>query len=261
MFFIHIPKTGGVSFEHVLMSNYPEALRYKPYYDVEIADDPRIPRHVKLMYGHHWYSTLRILPSGFLPVTILRNPLDRFVSAYKHIQRSPSHAFHSFFQACGGSPVRILENEVLKQSFSDTQTAMLGADCPIKGVIADLVAGRETLQNTKSKLTDMRRNARVDEQMLDQAKKRLAGMPAFGMTEHFPESLEWIARTFRLSFRETPTLNRAPRDPGASTPVFTHEERQCIRQMNEFDYRLYEYAKELFEQRRKNHRVRNGDVA
>ena len=107
IFFMHIPKTGGMAYRQTLAGEYqaseifpvpfrpsmtlgePEAY---PVQYIEIGDI-RVSRDVlakyNLIMGHLDARWLAMLPDGFQPVTILRDPIDQFASLYYYMQQSP----------------------------------------------------------------------------------------------------------------------------------------------------------------------------
>lgn len=95
--FLHITKTGGVSFGRVLQEIYGEAYfresQTQGTYLKKLTKEER--KGVKAIAGHFRYGA----HSGFsalpLYVTCLRDPVDRITSLYNHISRDKSHKLNA----------------------------------------------------------------------------------------------------------------------------------------------------------------------
>jgi hypothetical protein len=83
---IHIPKTAGTSFHHILAQQYGEC-------HVERIDWPKLGDEIcrnpstAVVHGHLSYKEAKLLdPSGSIPrITWIRNPIDRVVSNYNYL--------------------------------------------------------------------------------------------------------------------------------------------------------------------------------
>jgi len=85
--FAHVPKCGGTSIESYLVKNGMKLAFYDPYYFKRPAQPKwsiSSPQHID------GYSLSRIVPSSFLDFGfgVVRNPVDRFLSAFDHYKRS-----------------------------------------------------------------------------------------------------------------------------------------------------------------------------
>lgn len=92
---VHIPKCGGISFEHVLQGIYGKKrvwLSYRPISGPpELRYNP-IPPGMRCIHGHFPSDTFdRFVPGPEL-VTWLRHPVERVVSNYHHFFRHPDPA-------------------------------------------------------------------------------------------------------------------------------------------------------------------------
>jgi|SRR5581483_9393592 len=105
LLFSHIPKTAGTSLKNLLLCSVPDTLLV---YGGELAlgapdiafiqrfrERPRPP----LVMGHFSYGVHRLL--GILPryVSVLRHPIDRVVSLYRHQRRVPDSPFKEQMEA------------------------------------------------------------------------------------------------------------------------------------------------------------------
>jgi len=91
---VHIPKCGGISFQHVLRGIYGNRrvwLNYGIIFDQADAQSRRhlVPAGARCLHGHFLSDAFdRTVPDGEL-VTWLRHPVDRVVSNYYHFLRHP----------------------------------------------------------------------------------------------------------------------------------------------------------------------------
>ena len=96
LFFIHIPKCAGTSFRRVLKSWYgSDALFVDSGGLAEItraaSERARPPRAIA---GHFAFGAHHAVPCQPYYVTLVRHPLDRFVSLYQHARAVSDHLFH-----------------------------------------------------------------------------------------------------------------------------------------------------------------------
>ncbi|HEX4097810.1 MAG TPA: sulfotransferase family 2 domain-containing protein [Caulobacteraceae bacterium] len=96
LFFVHIPKCAGSSFRQTLRRWFGQGALFLDTHDagtleesVERLDDP--PRAIA---GHIPFGLHAGLPLRPCYVSLVRHPLDRFVSLYKHARRTPEHSLH-----------------------------------------------------------------------------------------------------------------------------------------------------------------------
>ena len=182
----------------------------------------------------------------FLYMTQLRDPVERYVSEFRHVQRAKAweHAnlmcnnqqpsSHTF--SCFENMTR--DNITLERFLScdknlanNRQTRML-ADLELVGCY------------NYSSISIVER----DRMLLQSAKKNLKAMTYFSLNERPADSQFVIEKTFNLRFKENWFLL----DTGyANEYMKTISESDVlkIKQMNHLDVELYKYAEELFEKR------------
>jgi hypothetical protein len=99
--FLHIPKTAGSSLTQVL-SRRRNAVQFKDgdtadlnaYMMTDLADVDLITGHLQLPH-----LLMRDL-SGYRFITVLRDPIEREISAYRFIVSWPDHPLHEKFKDC-----------------------------------------------------------------------------------------------------------------------------------------------------------------
>ena len=96
LFFVHIPKCAGSSFRAVLKRWFGKGLLTSDTNDRELfrqrvaarADPPRA------VAGHFAFGLHEGVASRPFYVSLVRDPVDRFVSVYKHARQTPGHVLN-----------------------------------------------------------------------------------------------------------------------------------------------------------------------
>ncbi len=97
--FLHIPKTAGSTLRRIIERQYDPDLiftlegwrvREKDFRDLPADDRARI----QVLAGHQFFGLHELLPEPSSYVTMLRDPVERLISQYYHILRSPEHYLH-----------------------------------------------------------------------------------------------------------------------------------------------------------------------
>jgi hypothetical protein len=219
--FLHLPKTGGVTLRRALKWKYaPEMLNLETLTKPaeSIADVPLSERrNARVLTGHLHYGVHEYIPQPCDYITLLREPIARVVSYYYYILGHPKHWRHAEMVRSGmsldefarTSPERGVEND---------QTRMLAG----RGA-GELDAGR------------------LGREALDEAKRNLERFLVVGVTERFDESFILIRRALGWKFPLYVTANVATGAKPASETAL-----QSIRERNQLDLELYEFAHGLF---------------
>ena len=96
LFFVHIPKCAGSSFRQVLKRWFGSAALFVDTHD-ERALRSAIDRRgapPRAIAGHIPFGLHDGLPLRPCYVSLVRHPLDRFISLYKHARRTLAHPMH-----------------------------------------------------------------------------------------------------------------------------------------------------------------------
>ncbi|XP_066477710.1 heparan-sulfate 6-O-sulfotransferase 3 [Tiliqua scincoides] len=182
---------------------------------------------------------------NFYYITMLRDPVSRYLSEWKHVQRGAT--WKTSLHMCDGRsptpeelPMCYLGDDwsgVTLQEFMDCghnlannrQVRML-ADLSLVGCY-NLTFMNESERNMI---------------LLQSAKNNLKNMAFFGLTEFQRKTQYLFERTFSLEFISPFTQYNITR---ASNVDINESVRKLIEEMNFLDMQLYEYAKDLFLQR------------
>ncbi|VDL76442.1 unnamed protein product [Nippostrongylus brasiliensis] len=178
--------------------------------------------------------------------TFLREPTARFISEYRHVNRGAT--WIASRHICNG---RAPTSDELPLCFDpnigwDDVSLDEFLHCPFNlafnrqtRMLADL-----TLVNCYSRNgTNPRSRDRI---LLESAKRNLRNMAFFGIKERMDDSQMMFERLFNLSFNRR--LSSWSRSKSNDTDV-TVRQMALIREHNQLDIELYEYALKLFEHR------------
>jgi hypothetical protein len=236
LIFLHIPKTAGTTLNRIIEWQYnplsiftmdPYRIRATPERLKELPEARR--RGLRMVRGHFYYGIHEFLPQGATYITMLREPVARFLSAYYFLQRRPLHPMH-----------RKVKSE------------KIGVEDFIR-----LTPHRQNLQC--SLIAGIKSNGKCEERALDVAKENLAkSFSVVGLSERFEESLMLMAKTFgwKIPFYENRKVSKT-RPQVDSTAI------EMIREHNRLDLELYEFGRKLFEASlaKKEEAVREGLAA
>ncbi|KAM4702318.1 heparan-sulfate 6-O-sulfotransferase 3 [Discoglossus pictus] len=266
--FLHIQKTGGTTFGRHLVRNIrlEQPCDCKPGQKKCTCHRPG-KRETWLFSrfstgwscGLHadWTELTNCVPSimekkdsqrnhrNFYYITMLRDPVSRYLSEWKHVQRGAT--WKASLHVCDGrSPTP-----------DELPTCYLGDDW--SGVtLREFMDCSYNLANNRQvrmladlslvgcyNLTFMNESERNDI-LLQSAKDNLKNMAFYGLTEFQRKTQYLFERTFNLKFISAFTQFNTTR---ASNVDIDEWSRERIKELNYLDMQLYEYAKDLFLQR------------
>ncbi|XP_051971328.1 heparan-sulfate 6-O-sulfotransferase 1-B [Xyrauchen texanus] len=181
----------------------------------------------------------------FYYITLLRDPVSRYLSEWRHVQRGAT--WKTSLHMCDG---RTPTPEELPPCYEGTDwsgcTLQQFMDCPYNlannrqvRMLADLsLVGCYNLSTVPEK--------RRSQLLLESAKKNLRDMAFFGLTEFQRKTQYLFERTFHLKFIQPFMQFNSTRAAGVD---LDNDTIQRIEELNDLDMRLYDYAKDLFQQR------------
>uniref|UniRef100_A0A8C2GEU7 Heparan-sulfate 6-O-sulfotransferase n=1 Tax=Cyprinus carpio TaxID=7962 RepID=A0A8C2GEU7_CYPCA len=181
----------------------------------------------------------------FYYITLLRDPVSRYLSEWRHVQRGAT--WKTSLHMCDG---RTPTPEELPPCYEGSDwsgcTLQQFMDCPYNlannrqvRMLADLsLVGCYNLSTVPEK--------RRSQLLLESAKKNLRDMAFYGLTEFQRKTQYLFERTFHLKFIRPFMQYNSTRAAGVD---LDNDTIQRIEELNDLDMKLYDYAKDLFQQR------------
>ncbi|MCH7791319.1 MAG: sulfotransferase family 2 domain-containing protein [Planctomycetes bacterium] len=227
LIFLHMPKAGGTTLEGIVKRQYPGGRFFRFTGMAEnVAAFCALPESERAAFdvlsGHEYFGIHEHVRSPCTYITMLRHPVDRIVSLYHYVRRTPDHYLYNF----GFADRRDVEDFVrrpITPEIDNWQTRLLNPRperfLPVGG---------------------------VDEAMLERAMANLAEhFAVVGVTERFDDTLELLRMRFGwtdLSYeRRNATPGRSSVDELPASAV------GAILEANRFDAQLHGFAAELLE--------------
>ncbi|MEB3357427.1 MAG: sulfotransferase family 2 domain-containing protein [Synechococcales bacterium] len=223
LIFVHIPKTAGRTLCHIITRHYEEPLtcwsNKTPLTDISQFSEER-KRQIKLFYGHMPFGAHQLLPQPCRYFTLLRDPVERVISHYAFILRSPTHARYPVVKAA--SSIREYVSCGLHLQADNGQVRILS------GVGREIPFGecaREHLELAKRNLRDY--------------------FLVVGTSERFDETVLILSQLMGWATPYYPRLNVSRNR--LKQESLSAVELDAIRRFNILDTELYHYANELLD--------------
>ncbi len=226
LIFLHIPKSGGTTLHGIIERQYPADRIYTvDGRDVRasLAAFKALPeearRRLQVLKGHMAFGLHAWLPQPSTYITLLRHPVERAISHYYHIRRTPHHTHYE---------------TVVGQDMSLHEFILAGVSRLVdNGQVRALAAAEEVPYGHCTTALLERAIAHIEDYFT-----------LVGLTERFDETLVLLRRAFgwRVTAYRARNVGRN-RPPTTEVPAATLE---LITELNELDLRLYAYAVERF---------------
>ena len=220
--FLHVPKTAGTTLNRLIEWEYPlfEIYSVDPvFFRWSVSHLWQLPARrlekTRIFKGHMLFGLHAILPQPATYITVLREPVDRVISAFYFMR---SYVLHPFYWKLRR------ENWTLEDFVRRS---------PRENVQSKIVAGADYY----SPCTD---------EIVEQAKENLFRyFSVVGLSERFEESLALMKLRFGWKLERYSSFNvTRARPKKRDLPQSTLD---LIVEKNSFDIALYEYATRLFQ--------------
>lgn len=228
--FLHIPKAAGTTLEDFLLRHYLPAGKVFRFTGAPaqlaafrgLAQEERDGFDV--LSGHVHFGIDGLLSEPATYITMLRDPVERIISAYYFILAHPEHYLHTYI-AGRGFTLHEYATAGLNQESDNDQVRWL-----------------------TSRLHEEVPLGQVTRGMLDEAKWNLEhAVSVLGLAERFTDSLRCFAAAFGwgpVAYGKKLNTNRARPKRDQVSPQTV----DAIRETNRYDLELYEFAQGLFEE-------------
>lgn len=229
--FLHIPKTAGTTMHSIFEKQYPPGALYStypanhPHGTVEeyAAYSPARKREICVLLGHFSYGVHEVVPNPYVYLTILREPIERMISNYFHINRDPNHGLHELVSSGQMDLKGYVEHMVHDLRMDNEQTRMYAGNW------------------------DGRGHGPCTDSMLEKAKANLRDrFSVVGITRRFDETYLLTKRLLgwphRFYARRNVTRNRPQKTDLPASDLL------LLKKHNHFDGQLYHYAQTLLQE-------------
>ena len=231
--FLHIPKTGGITLQHILQRCYRRDQVYSfkdPGRDSQIEAFKRLAPEkreaYRLIQGHLSFGFHRHLSGNSTYITFLREPIARMLSFYYYAKSHPEHYLYSVLKDDHRDLKMLLKERIpMTHEWFNLQTSM--------------IAGDEWKNPERA----------ADRAALERAKENLRNHFLVGLTEEFDASLQLLSHRFGWHVKSYTRKNVTRGKPPVET--LDLETRTFLEEANALDTELYQFGRELFETQRR----------
>ncbi|XP_044162055.1 heparan-sulfate 6-O-sulfotransferase 2 [Bufo gargarizans] len=182
---------------------------------------------------------------NFYYITILRDPVSRYLSEWRHVQRGAT--WKASLHVCDG---RSPTSDELPSCYTGDDWSGCSLkefmDCPYNLANNRQVRMLSDLSLVGCYNLSVMHEDQRNKVLLDSAKENLKRMAFFGLTEFQRKTQYLFEKTFNMNFISPFTQFNSTR---ASSVEIDDQTQKRIETLNFLDMELYEYAKDLFLQR------------
>jgi len=246
LYFIHIPKTAGGTLISYLDENFDlEQICHKHYWSEWFDDIPRDFSKYRLYRGEFGLSLERFLNKKPIYLTVLRDPLKRTMSHFETLRRVLGPAVIDFFSKSNNISDFINDSHY-GLMLKNVQTRYLSLELDIPTILQSTEYGLKhfLIESTPEFLSPNL----SDDELIKIAKKNLLSSVFVGLVEKFEESLFLLHYTFGWKPKKANLRNNKSNTP-INQKEISNETLSKILDYNKLDIELYEYGKNLFEER------------
>lgn len=219
LIFLHIMKAGGTTLNGIINQQYPRNSIFRinginSRNDIQMLPKGRREK-IKLIRGHFAFGLHYFIDCPATYFTMMRDPIERFVSLYYYIQRDPQRKVEGLS----------LEDFIVSRSQQEgnIQTKMLCGLTPT-------------------------REGRSKENVLEIAKDNLdKHFSSVGILERFEESLVLFRKKFDWNFPLYLQQNKTTRKNKEAKDL-SKEFLMILEESNAMDIELYKYASQKFQE-------------
>lgn len=219
LIFIHLPKAGGNTLHKILEREYNELGNriytiHRTAQQDAFKDLPESKRHsIKLLKGHMHYGMHEYLQGESIYMTMLRDPVDRFISQF----------YYSMAVGNEDISLKIRDENITLEEYTKNQLAPWAVNAQTRHLSG--------IQDFEGACT---------QKMYEQALSNLeADNMLVGLLDRFDESLILYQKLLEWKLLPTYTKKNVNKQKESSSSIQTKE---LIREKNHFDVQLYEAA-------------------
>jgi Sulfotransferase family len=241
LFFMHIPKTAGMSMRQYLNNQYQAGAICPADRWQDLLDLGRDVASYDLVRGHFRHNLRQLTAPGTRVLVVLREPLRRTVSALRHLGRDPN--FHQTYELARNlTPGEMIRTPRIMALQRDVQARFLCASRTADDVTAYLRDARTGNRNADA-------GDRENPPAFQLAADRLETIDFVGTTEDLGTLVSAMAQEMKFHPPvHFPVVNENPEriDP---LPGLTDEELAIVYEHNTIDLQLYDFARRMLKGR------------
>ncbi len=209
LIFSHIPKTAGSTIRQIIQNQYEKKSMIR-YLKMGEASEERLAR-MKVLYGHCRFGVHHQISQPFKYITMLRDPIERVISTYYYAQRKPENRMHE--RATTMDFMEFIQEEIKQNN--------------------------PAIVNHQTRFVSGEKNPN-----LEMAKHHIQEYYAVvGLTEMFNESIFLMKESLGWDNIDYISSNVTKNRPKQEN--FSKEAISLIREHNQLDLELYDYAKHI----------------
>lgn len=244
LIFLHIPKTGGVTLQSIIRKQFLRGpllevgvVKGKVCYEKfdQMCEKGQI--ECQVLMGHLQFGVGRFLTLPAKYITMLRDPVNRYISQYYDILKKKRYPCNKF-----------LRRKVIADFNDYSHLQGKSIEYFVRSNIGDEYANLQTRY-----LCSIDNKTFVNRDFLEIAKKNLKyKIECFGLLERFDESMLLLKKFLGLKniyyIKKNVTTERMIVAPELSSKTV-----ELIKEKNRYDIELYSFAQELFEEKINNY--------
>jgi hypothetical protein len=228
--FLHIPKSAGSTLNEIIWRQYSSRHTFSIYESGKFHELNQLPevrkQEIKLINGHVEFGIHQFLPQPSTYITLLRDPIERAISHYYYVLRTPKHHLYKIVTSKEMGLEEYIKSGITKE-LDNGQTRLLAGPQFNSGV--DVEFGHCTSE------------------LLEQAKRNLSTyFKVVGLTEEFDRTLLLLKRTF--GWKDIFYLARNVSQKRPSRQEIPAAALRAIEAQHQFDLELYHAAAAAFRQ-------------
>jgi len=237
LYFLHIPKTAGSALRTFLQDKF-HVDRICPHLELSalLPQRPSTLRSHRLICGHHGLYLRQLLDAPFEFVTVLREPLSRAISHYRHLKATKDNWLHGWIQDKSFEQFVLSDQGVAE--LLNFQARYLALDDIQSDYFGHSVAHQAGVGALSRKYNDPAMRGRAAE-WLDR-------MRVVGTQERFGDTLRLLCATF--GWPEVATFPNYNRGIASFSPSeVTDKARARVAELSGFDQELFDLAQRRLE--------------
>ena len=236
LFFLHIPKTAGMSLRAFLKDQFSddEIFPFQGWEGVSVDDLYSLDKK-RLVMGHFDARILAFMPADTKTITFLREPIRRTVSALIHAM-SDKEFCPSGLDVNGRSIEDLIHDEFSMRFFANNQTGLLSNQGSFESIRLNV---KEKLINNQLVSSD---DITCD---IDSAIENIRNFSFVGIVEQFREDIIALSdKCYLYPPKDAPLLN-ANGKVDSIIRKLGKSELNILKNNNELDIELYSVAREI----------------